>query len=55
MFEAGYGPTRSLAASLDEQRHQQLKQDFIVLHDRFRAELDVTMHRDYLVTIGVRR
>jgi SAM-dependent methyltransferase len=55
MFEAGYGPTRSLAAGLDEQRRQQLERDFIAFHDRFRTELGVTMPRDYLVTIGVRR
>jgi SAM-dependent methyltransferase len=55
MFETGYGPTRSLAASLDDQRLQQFKKDFIALHDRFRTELGVTMPRDYLVAIGVRR
>jgi hypothetical protein len=55
MFETGYGPTRSLASGLDHQRREQLRQDFIALHDRFRTELGVTMPRDYLVTIGVRR
>jgi SAM-dependent methyltransferase len=55
MFETGYGPTRSLAAGLDHQRRQQLRQEFIALHDRFRTELGVTMPRDYLVTIGERR
>jgi hypothetical protein len=55
MFETGYGPTKSLAASLDNQRLQQFKQDFIALHDRFRTERGVTMPRDYLVAIGVRR
>jgi SAM-dependent methyltransferase len=55
MFETGYGPTRSLAAGLDDDRRRQLKQDFIVLHERFRTELGITMPRDYLVTVGVRR
>jgi SAM-dependent methyltransferase len=55
MFTAGYGPTRSLAASLDDDRRGQLRQDFIALHDQFRTELGITMPRDYLVTIGLRR
>ena len=55
MFETGYGPTRSLAASLDADRREQLRADFIALHERFRTPLGVTMPRDYLVTLGIRK
>lgn len=55
MFEAGYGPIASLAASLDPERRQRFERDFIALHDRFRIEGGVTMPRTYLVTTGVRR
>ena len=55
IFVAGYGPTKSLAANLDSERREKLKQDFIAYHDGFKTELGVAMPRDYLVTIGVRK
>jgi len=51
----GYGPTRSLAASLDPAKRDMLKRDFIAYHDGFRNDLGVAMPRDYLVTVGVRK
>jgi hypothetical protein len=44
-----------LAASLDSERRESLKRDFIAFHDSFKTELGVAMPRDYLVTIGVRK
>lgn len=55
IFVAGYGPTKSLAANLDPERREKLKQDFIAYHNGFKTELGVAMPRDYLVTIGVRK
>jgi SAM-dependent methyltransferase len=55
LFVAGYGPTKALASTLDPQRLENLKQDFIAYHDGFRTELGVAMPRDYLVTVGVRK
>ncbi len=55
LFVAGYGPTKSLAASLDPERRENLKRDFIRYHDGFRTELGVAMPRDYLLTIGIRK
>jgi len=55
LFLAGYGPTRALAASLDESRRRQLRDDFVRYHDGFRSELGVAMPREYLVSIGTRR
>jgi len=55
LFVTGYGPTKALAASLDPERRESLKRDFISYHDGFRSELGVAMPRDYLVTIGVRK
>lgn len=54
-FVTGYGPTRALAASLDETRREALRRDFVAFHDRFDAPLGIAMPREYLVTIGVRR
>ncbi|MBI5197573.1 MAG: class I SAM-dependent methyltransferase [Nitrospirae bacterium] len=55
LFVAGYGPTKSLAGSLDPERREGLKRDFIAFHESFKSELGVAMSRDYLVTIGTRK
>lgn len=55
MFVAGYGPTKSLASSLDYERCESLKNDFIRYYDGFETELGIACPRDYLVTIGVRK
>jgi len=55
LFVRGYGPTKTLAASLDPERRERLKRDFIVYHEGFQNELGVAMPRDYLLTIGVRK
>ena len=55
LFVQGYGPTKSLAASLDAERRESLKRDFIAYHAGFKSDLGVAMPRDYLVTIGTRK
>ena len=55
LFVKGYGPTKALAATLNPKHRESLKRDFIAFHDSFRSELGVTMPRDYLVTIGIRK
>ncbi|MBV9735269.1 MAG: class I SAM-dependent methyltransferase [Acidisphaera sp.] len=54
-FSTGYGPTKSLAASLDETRRAQLQRDFIAFHEGFATELGIATPREYLVTLGRRR
>jgi len=55
-FVTGYGPTRSLAESLAGTRRDALRRDFITFHDeRFKAPLGISMPRQYLLTVGVRR
>lgn len=53
-FSTGYGPTRTLAASLDPDRREALRADFIAFHARFATELGFTMPREYWLTIGER-
>ena len=55
LFVTGYGPTKSLAASIDTERREQLRRDFIAYHERYRTDLGIAMPRDYHVTIGYRR
>ena len=53
-FVTGYGPTRSLAASLDADRLNAFRADFIAFHSHFATELGICMPREYLLTVGVR-
>ena len=54
-FVTGYGPTKSLAASLDESARRNLKRDFVAFHDKFAAPLGIRVPRQYLLTVGTRR
>ena len=38
-FVNGYGPTKALAASLDETKRAELKRDFVAFHNGFPTEL----------------
>lgn len=51
-FSRGYGPTKALAASLDEERRSQLQRDFIAFHDAFPTELGICVPREYWLTVG---
>jgi SAM-dependent methyltransferase len=53
-FSNGYGPTRSLAASLDPERREALREDFTAFHAGFPTELGICVPREYWLTIGVR-
>jgi len=53
-FSKGYGPTRSLATSLDPQRRVALREDFTAFHEGFPTELGICVPRGYWLTIGVR-
>ena len=54
IFSTGYGPTKSLAMSLDPNRLEQFRDDFIAFHKTFATELGICVPRDYLLTVGVR-
>lgn len=54
-FSQGYGPTRSLAASLDAERREALHRDFAAFHDGFATDLAICVPREYWLTLGVRK
>ncbi len=54
-FSTGYGPTKMLAASLDDERRAAFRRDFIAFHAGFPSALGITVPRDYWLTVGVRR
>jgi SAM-dependent methyltransferase len=53
-FATGYGPTRSLAASLGPDRLAALREDFIAFHAGFATDLGICVPREYWVTVGMR-
>jgi SAM-dependent methyltransferase len=54
-FSTGYGPTRTIAASLDPDRRQSFRADFIAFHAGFPTELGICVPREYWLTVGTRR
>jgi len=50
-----YGPTKSLAASLDDASRAALKQDMIAWHETFPSALGYEQPRTYLISHGVRK
>jgi ubiquinone/menaquinone biosynthesis C-methylase UbiE len=50
-----YGPTKSLAAALDDSAREALRRDMIAWHETFPSPLGFDQPRGYLVTKGVRK
>ncbi len=55
VFVNGYGPTKTLAASLSPEKRAALERDFIAMHERYRTPAGVAMPREYLVAVGGRK
>lgn len=54
-FSTGYGPTKALAASLEQGRREALRADFIAFHAGFPTALGICVPREYWLTVGVRQ
>jgi SAM-dependent methyltransferase len=54
-FSTSYGPTKALAANLDDTRRAALRDDFVAFHAGFSTDLGISVPRAYLLTVGVRR
>lgn len=54
-FVNSYGPIRSLAAALDDERRAAFRTEFIALHERHATELGIAVPREYLLAVGTRR
>jgi ubiquinone/menaquinone biosynthesis C-methylase UbiE len=55
LFLHHYGPTKSLAASLDDARRKELQRDFVAWHETFKRGLGYEEPRQYVITRGRRR
>lgn len=53
-FSTGYGPTRTLANSLDPEKRAAFRNDFIAFHAAYPSELGICVRREYWLTYGVR-
>jgi SAM-dependent methyltransferase len=55
LFSSEYGPTKTLAESLDEERAEELRRSFVDLHEGSRVDGGLRFSRTYLLTVGTRR
>jgi len=53
-FSTGYGPTKTLAASLEQGRREAFRADFIAFHAGFPTALGICVPREYWLTVGIR-
>ena len=54
-FSTSYGPTKTLAESLDEERREELHRSWVDLYERSRVGEEIVHHRHYLRVLGTRR
>jgi SAM-dependent methyltransferase len=55
LFVRDYGPTKTLADSLDDEKRDELRRNFVALHEESRANGGISFSRTYLLTLGTRR
>jgi SAM-dependent methyltransferase len=55
LFSTSYGPTKTLADSLDEGPREALHRDFVDLHAAYEGDQGLRMPKSYLLTLGTRR
>jgi SAM-dependent methyltransferase len=54
LFSTEYGPTKTLADSLDDEQREQLHEAFVGLHEESRVDGGIEFSRTYLLTLGTR-
>jgi SAM-dependent methyltransferase len=55
LFSNEYGPTKTLADSLDDERREELHRAFVDLHEASRTNGGIEFSRTYLLTLGTRK
>lgn len=55
IFSTSYGPTKTLAESLDDERREELHRSWVDLYERSRVGDEIVQHRNYLRVLGTRR
>ena len=54
-FSTSYGPTKTLADSLDQNAREAFRADFVAFHGGFPTPLGICVPREYWLTVGVRK
>jgi ubiquinone/menaquinone biosynthesis C-methylase UbiE len=55
VFSTSYGPTKTLAESLDDDRREELHRSWVELYEQSRVADQIEHHRHYLRVLGTRR
>jgi SAM-dependent methyltransferase len=55
LFSTEYGPTKTLADSLDDEQREKLHREFVDLHERSRTNGGIEFSRTYVLTLGTRK
>jgi SAM-dependent methyltransferase len=55
IFSTSYGPTKTLAESLDDDRREELHNAWVELYEKSRVGDEIVHHRHYLRVLGTRR
>lgn len=55
LFATEYGPTKTLADSLDGEKREELRRAFVDLHEASRTDGGIRFSRTYFLTVGTRR
>jgi SAM-dependent methyltransferase len=55
LFSSSYGPTKTLAESLDDDRREVFRQTWVAFFEDLREGDEVVHEREYLLTVGTRR
>jgi ubiquinone/menaquinone biosynthesis C-methylase UbiE len=54
-YSTSYGPSKTLAESLDAERREELHRAWVDFHERYREGDAIRQSRTYLLTLGTRR
>lgn len=55
LWKEAHGLTATRLKTLDHERQEAFRRDFIAFHEQYRVELGIAMPRDYLIAIGIRK
>jgi len=55
LFSSSYGPTKSAAEALEQERRAEFRQTWVDFFEAMREGDEVVHHREYLLTLGTRR
>jgi SAM-dependent methyltransferase len=55
IFSTSYGPTKTLAGALDDERREELHRSWVDLYEQSRVGDEIVQHRNYLRVLGTRR